>query len=238
MSRKPLTPFKQALLDAALEEYGDVPEDNEIQAEGQSRRNRAKKIGKPVVWAAAVIALAVLSAVAFPNFRDPNTSQFGPEGETSESPTPTIDIGMLTNDFGSRVDVMYDKGYKTVDELMEAATLVVRATPVSVETESNVGICYVLEVAESSRAGVETIRLRQLKDEYQLELGQEVVLALQTEEDEGYYHIPGGGCGLFRVDALTGEVNGMLLDSLLQDAAAPDLETVFDHLAAMCRNSE
>ena len=76
---------------------------------------------------------------------------------------------------------------------------------------------------------METIRLRQLKDKYQLKMGQEVVLALAPEEgDEGYYHIPGGGCGLFYLDPETGALDGKLLDSLQERSTDGDAQTLDD----------
>ena len=145
-----------------------------------------------------------------------------------------IDLSLNNLDGDGVVHGMYDKGYDTIDELMEAAALVVRATPTQVEVESAVGICWVLDVAESSQPGVETIRLRQLKDEYLLTMGQEVVLVLGQEGDEGYYHIPGGGCGLFYPDPQTGALRGRLLDSLQErstDGGVQTLEDAFQLLA-------
>ena len=146
-----------------------------------------------------------------------------------------VDLDILMEQIGDGpACVMYDKSYNTIDELMEDATLVVRATPTQVELESKVGICWVMDVAESSQPGLETIRLRQLKDEYLLTMGQEVLLALKQEEDEGYYHIPGGGCGLFYLDPKTGEVRGMLASSLLErspNGAVQSPEDAFQLLA-------
>ena len=145
-----------------------------------------------------------------------------------------IDLSLNNLDGDGVVHGMYEKGYDTIDELMEAAELVVRATPTQVEVESALGICWVMDVAESSQPGLETIRLRQLKDEYLLTMGQEVVLVLGQEGDEGYYHIPGGGCGLFYPDPQTGALRGRLLDSLQElstDTDAQTLEEAFDLLA-------
>ena len=140
-----------------------------------------------------------------------------------------IDLGLINQDGDGSVHGMCEKGYNTIDELMKDATLVVRATPTEVEVESAFAICWVMDVAESSQPGVETIRLRQVKDEYQLELGQEVVLALAPEEgDEGYYHIPGGGCGLFYPDPETGALSGKLLDSLQERSTDADAQTLDD----------
>lgn len=117
-----------------------------------------------------------------------------------------------------KVIAMYDKGYDSVEELMAESVVLVRAIPVAIEDESDVAVCFVLDVKESNYRGVETIRLRQIKDEYCLELGKEVVLALQPDVGEGYYNIPGGGCGLFRVDEETNKTTGVLMDSLLESA--------------------
>lgn len=145
---------------------------------------------------------------------------------------------------GTVVCAMYDTGYDTVEELLSASTLIVRATPVFVESESEVAICWELQVAETNKEIPEIIRLRQVKDNYLLEQGQEVVLVLEPDAGEGYYHIPGGGCGLFRVDPETEAVTGMLLDSLLEETSNArsveknmelTLDTVFDLLVEQNR---
>ena len=135
----------------------------------------------------------------------------------------------------SEADALYVRGYETMDELMEAAALIVRATPVSTEFESDFAVCLLLDVAESSIEGIETIHLRQVKDEYQLDIGEEVVLALEPDAGEGYYHIPGGGDGLFY--ETFGTPQGKLLSDLLENSPAPlseggslTLEGVFDLL--------
>lgn len=116
---------------------------------------------------------------------------------------------------------LYDVCFDTVDEMMAGDdVLVVRATPVAVEFETQMGICLILDCAEASVPGLERIRLLQVRDEYELALGQEVVLALEPDLEENTYHILGGGCGLFRCDG-DGDVEGVLLDSLLEDAPAP-----------------
>ena len=135
----------------------------------------------------------------------------------------------------SEADALYIRAYNTVDELMEDVTLLVRATPISIESESDFAVCLVMDVAESSIEGIETIRLRQVKDEYQLDIGEEVVLALEPDAGEGYYHIPGGGDGLFY--ETLGTPQGNLLSDLLENSPAPlseggslTLEGVFDLL--------
>lgn len=140
---------------------------------------------------------------------------------------------------GTVACAMYDTAYNTVEEILSTSTLIVRATPVFVESESAVAICWELQVAETNQEIPEIIRLRQVKDNYLLEQGQEVVLVLEPDAGEGYFHIPGGGCGLFRVDPETNAVTGMLLDSLLEETANArsvekntelTLDTVFDLL--------
>lgn len=159
-----------------------------------------------------------------------------------ETADPSVDLEDLSRSgTGTVVCAAYTTGYDTVEELLDASTLIVRATPVSVESESEAAICWELQVAQASGEIPEVIRLRQVKDEYLLEQGQEAVLVLEPDAGEGYYHIPGGGCGLFRVDPETEVVTGMLVDSLLGEA--PDarsvekdmeltLDTVFDLLVA------
>lgn len=119
---------------------------------------------------------------------------------------------------GDHLFALYEKGYKSVKALLEDTDLIVQATPVAVETESEVAVCWVLRVARANEKEVQYIRLRQLKDEHLLNAGQEVVLALGQESDEGYYHIPGGGCGLFRIDEDTQTVSGQLIKSLQEQA--------------------
>lgn len=140
----------------------------------------------------------------------------------------------------SKIYALYDHGYDTIEELMSVGTLVVKATPVSVESESAVGICWILDVAESSEANIETIKLRQVKDKHMLTPGQEVVLVVQPDIGEGYYHIPGGGCGLFFMNQATNTADGFLMSSLLERMPAVlsanhsntvDLDDVFTLLA-------
>lgn len=146
-----------------------------------------------------------------------------------------VDLDMLMERIGDgRGYCLYVDDYDTIDELMEAAVLVVRATPTQVEGESPVGICWVMDVAESSQPGLETIRLRQLKDEYLLTMGQEVLLALGQGDGDSDYYILGGGCGLFYPDPQTGALRGRLLDSLQErstDGGVQTLEEAFDLLA-------
>ncbi len=150
-------------------------------------------------------------------------------------------VSLENIDSGIAVSPLYNEGFDTVDQLLEGSPLIVRAVPVSVESESDAALCWVLRVEEANRETSETVRLRQLRDEYLLTAGQEVVLVLREDEGEGYYNIPGGGCGLFRLDESTGTVTGELLDSLLEQAvpayssnsaAQLTLEDVFNLLAS------
>lgn len=145
----------------------------------------------------------------------------------AETPTEPVKAGFnldALKEPGGEYDVvfgLYDACFDTVEEMMAGDdVLVVRATPVAVEFETRLGICLILDCAESSLPGLEQFRLLQVRDEYELPLGQEVVLALEPDLEENTYHILGGGCGLFRCDG-DGDVEGVLLDSLLEDAPAP-----------------
>lgn len=105
----------------------------------------------------------------------------------------------------------YTGSYFTIEDLLKDTVLIVRATPIAVEVESDAAVCWVLEIAESSGGSTEAIQLRQMKDEYLLKEGQEVVLALEEDNEPGYYHIPGGGVGLFREGGVRSEFWAPLL---------------------------
>lgn len=168
-----------------------------------------------------------------------------PAASQSEAPSreeglpPHLREGSVSG--GREIFVTYDRGHDSLEELLTTATLIVRATPVSVESESDVALCWVLEVAQSSAGDLSPIRLRQMKDEHLLTAGQEVVLALQPDAGEGYYNIPGGGDGLFRSTAngLRGKLADELLDSLpaTYGAKTPALsaEQVFELLVERSR---
>lgn len=113
------------------------------------------------------------------------------------------------------IEIGYAGRYATVDELLRDAALIVRATPVAVESETAIGRRWVLRVDESSRAGVTEIRLIQAKDQYMLHTGEEVVLALSTADDGDSYGILGGRCGLFRPTGRNGGMGGLLLPDLI-----------------------
>lgn len=204
---------------------------------------KAKKSRKQYWGAvAACIAFVVIAAIII----IPNLGQSAPppSGDHSNAistdnppPSHTIDISIVKPD--GMVEATYDYGYKSVEELLKVTTLIVRATPVSVELESDVAVCWVLRVEEANKDGVDIIRLRQLKDKHLLKIGQEVVLALQDDVGDGYYYIPGGGCGLFRADEETGAVSGMLLNSLKEHSSSSNkltLSDVFDILTNMSKN--
>ena len=164
----------------------------------------------------------------------PCSTESTPVETTPLRSQPTISLDLSTGD-SPHIDALYDRGYTTVDELRGVTELIVRATPVSVDFESTVGRCWILRVEEADRKCPETIRLAQLKDEFLLEEGQEVVLALQLDHSTGRYYIPGGGDGLFRTDK-NGTVSGKLLHSLLTQAPSSvkaedlTLKTTFDLL--------
>lgn len=115
----------------------------------------------------------------------------------------------------THIEIDYAGRYATVDELLRDAALIVRATPVAVESETAIGRRWVLRVDESSRAGVTEIRLIQAKDQYMLHTGGEVVLALSTADDGDSYGILGGRCGLFRPTGRNGGMGGLLLPDLI-----------------------
>ncbi len=211
-------------------------------AEKQSRKPAWIRWGAAAACLApALIIAAALLAQLGTTLNNPDSTITPPDnqGGVIEGNPPSdnridIDIG----GFNGRVDVMYDRGYESVEELLEVATLIVRATPVSVEHESAVALCWVLRVDKANKKGIEVIRLRQLKDEYLLKEGQEVVLALQEDAGEGDYYIPGGGSGLFRVDEETGAISGPLMGSLKKhapSAAELTLSDVFDILTDMSK---
>ncbi len=158
----------------------------------------------------------------------------GTRGESLQN-QPGIDLTASLKSMPPNSDiacVLYTRGYDSLDELMVDYPLVVRATPVSVENESPIGACLLLEVAEASQSGIKTVRVRQVKDENRLKLGEEVVLALHPTDD-GVCDLPPYGCGVYRANSQTGIiVSGWFLDSLREDAPGKDLtlEDVFNLL--------
>lgn len=171
-------------------------------------------------WVASAACLVLVCAFTITSFFGNHNEGPNIQNPTTGDPDPTLSL----EGFGGngQVDLSYDKGYDSIEKLLDDAVLIVRATPVAIEAESDVAVCWVLRVTESNVEGLEVIRLRQMKDAHLLKAGQEVVLALQQDTGEGYYHIPGGGCGLFRVDEQTGELCGVLLESLKESALLID----------------
>lgn len=86
MSKSKLTPFEQALLDACLEEFADIPAEEEIALEpsetftkksealiAQARKGRIQTLGKTVrrlLLIAAILAMLVTTALAVPAVRE------------------------------------------------------------------------------------------------------------------------------------------------------------------------
>lgn len=114
----------------------------------------------------------------------------------------------------------YDKAFSSVNAMMaEPGIILVRGTPVGVTLETEVGVVWTFEVAESSQAGLESVALIQQKDQYLLKTMEEVVLVLEYEPDSGRHHVIGGGYGSFYLDD-NGNLSGLLVDSLLSDSNA------------------
>lgn len=141
------------------------------------------------------------------------------DGVTQEQTIPPEVVKRL-DEGNLMTGVLYGDSYRTIDDLLAKEPLIVRATPVSIESESAVALRWLLTVAEASREEVHELSIKQVKDEYMLEAGREVVLALLPDEEAGFYYIAGGGAGLFRSDARTGDMTGLLLDSLWEEASA------------------
>ena len=147
---------------------------------------------------------------------------------------PTISFDGLTEQDIGNIYALYDRGYNTIEDLLKVSDLIVRATPVAIESKSAVGCHVVLRVEEADRDGITEIRVVQLKDEHLLKIGEEVVLVLQKDFDDGYYFVPGGGDGIFRTDEESGQIKGKLLDSLTEkthtDKSKLTFEDIFDLL--------
>lgn len=185
-----------------------------------ARSNITKKKNSWIKWGAmaACLCLAFVGTFMLQNSLGLQNKEPHLENPTTANNNPTISLNGTEGN--GRVEVSYDKGYTSVEDLLDVTTLIARATPIAIEYESDVAICWVLRVEESNKEGLDVIRLRQLKDEYLLKVGQEVVLALQQDVGEGYYNIPGGGCGLFRINEKTGAISGLLLESLKEQASS------------------
>lgn len=187
---------------------------------GAVEYKRTKKKDSLLKLGALAASLCLILAGAFMTVNLSGIQNEEPyvQNPATENNDQTISLDGITGN--GRVDLFYDKGYTSVKELLDVTALIVRATPIAIERESGVAVCWVLRVTEADKEGVEVIRLRQMKDEYLLEVGQEVVLALQQDAGEGYYNIPGGGCGLFRIDEETKAISGPLLAALKEQAAS------------------
>ena len=165
------------------------------------------------------------------------TEQTKTEREVETVPNnsdPTISLDGLPGQDIGHIYALYDKGYDTIEKLLKVSDLIVRATPVAIESKSAVGCHVVLRVEDADRDGITEIRVVQLKDEHLLKIGEEVVLVLQKDFDNSYYFVPGGGDGIFRTDEESGQIKGKLLDSLAEkthtDKSNLTFEDIFDLL--------
>ena len=197
------------------------------------QRNRRRTVSRVVAPLFCLCLIALIGLGMQPNEIITNPDETLPITENTDQ---TISLEGFKP--SGNIFAMYDNGYTSIEELLNVTTLIVRATPIAVESESEVAICWVLRIEDSNIEGLETIRLRPLKDEYLLKIDQEVVLALQEDSGEGYYHIPGGGSGLFRMNEADGTVNGVLLDSLKNQLSATNstaltLRDIFDILTEL-----
>ena len=215
-----------------MKDYNEMAQNVLDRAKQYHARRRAfmGRIGTGIACCcvAALLVLAVMNRTV-----DPVQSTTEYCIDTIPSQSNGIDLSGLQIKDNTFIFAMYDKGYKTIGELMAISPLVVRATPVSVESESAVAVCWVLEVAEASAPGTKRIYLRQLKDEYLLAQGQEYVLVLQEDHGENCYCIPGGGCGLFYIDPQTQAPEGKLLDSLLASSVHTGTDLTLERIYAL-----
>ena len=79
----------------------------------------------------------------------PAQTESAPVETTPLRSQPTISLDLSMGD-SPHIDALYERGYKTVDELLGVTELIVRATPVSVDFESAVGRCWILRVEEAA----------------------------------------------------------------------------------------
>ncbi|MBR4193093.1 MAG: hypothetical protein IKQ54_02025 [Oscillospiraceae bacterium] len=187
---------------------GEV-EDRFIADAAPTARKRSKTAW--VRWAAAACLCLGIFAVAL-LVKAPGFTAALPTGDPSAGETESQQLwngikprNPLDSASETQIIACYTGAYSSVEDLLKDTVLIVRATPVAVETESDAAICWILEIAESSDGRTGEIKLRQLKDEYLLVKGQEVVLALENDSGPGYYNIPGGGVGLFRKGGVRSE---------------------------------
>lgn len=182
---------------------------------------------------AAAVVIAVLPSLHLEAGRDTPSQEIA--AEPSAAPVDTgLDIASLP--LNGDVSASYEGRIDSIDDLMELSTLVAIAEPVAVESESQLGVCWVMKASRASKEGAEEFRLRQVKDESLLKMGREYLLVLQPDEGEGYYCIPGGVYGLFKIEpgssAVSGKMLGPLLESVGYEGPQDELtpEAVFDML--------
>lgn len=208
-------------------------------AEQRRKRNMIVRSTAAAVCVCLVVSAGVLvwNKRSSEPARTEKTEQTKTNGEIETVPNnsdPTISLDGLTGQDIWHVDALYDRGYNTIEELLKVSDLIVRATPVAIESKSEVGCHVVLRVEEADRDGVTEIRVVQLRDKHLLKIGEEVVLVLQKDFDDGYYFVPGGGDGIFRTDDESGQIKGKLLDSLTEkthtDKSKLTFEDIFDLL--------
>ena len=144
------------------------------------------------------------------------TEQTKTEREVETVPNnsePTISLDGLPGQDIGYIYALYDKGYDTIEKLLKVSDLIVRATPVAIESKSAAGCHVVLRVEDADRDGI---------------------TVLQKDFDNGYYFVPGGGDGIFRTDVERGQIKGKLLDSLAEkthtDKSKLTFEDIFDLL--------
>lgn len=207
-------------------------------AEQKRKRSIAVRSTAAAVCVCLVAAAGIWLRYGRTNGTKPSdTVQSGTDdeiGTVAKNSDPTISFdGLRGTDIG-KIDALYAKGYDTIDGLLKVSELIVRATPVAVESKSAVGCHVFLRVEESDKGEIGEIRVVQLKDEHLLKIGEEVVLVLQKDFDDGYYFVPGGGDGIFRTDEESGLITGKLLDSLAEkthtDKSKLTFEDIFDLL--------
>ena len=206
-----------------MKDYNEMAQS--VLARAKQHNARRKSVMRGILGGGLCCCVAVLLVLAAA------TPTAAPTTEPTQ--VPGLDLSDLQIKDNTLIFAMYDKGYKTIGELMAISPLVVRATPVSIESESPFAVCWVLEVAEASAPGTKRIYLRQLKDEYLLTQGQEYVLVLQEDHGENYFNIPGGSFGLFYIDPQTQAPEGKLLDSLLAASAQTGTDLTLEKIYAL-----
>ena len=157
-----------------------------------------------------------------PSVSEPAEKAQVPAGEYDKLPDELRDyVEKMNKEANSGpVYATYTDSCRNLDELLEESDIIVRATPVSVKFESFLAVIWELRIEESNSELPATIELRQVKDEFLLAEGKEVVLALNYNESTNDYYIPGGVCGLFRAEKMgdsdSSTMNGRFMDELLE----------------------